>query len=64
MTKAAAFRYAHDYAWDYQLNCRLPLHERKHKSYAQAFAYGLKAFYQVQRQARPDERNNIWARVV
>jgi hypothetical protein len=63
MTKASAFRWAHDYAKDYQANVRYPLHERKHKSYAQAFAYGLRAFYQVQRQARPDERNNIWSRI-
>lgn len=58
-----AFTWAHDYARDYQAHCHLPLIERKHKSYAQAFAYGLKAYYQIQRQARPDERNNIWARV-
>lgn len=63
MTKSAAFRYAHDYAKDYQANVRLPVRERMHKSYREAFAYGLRTFYKLHWMARPDERNNIWARV-
>ena len=41
MTKAQIFRNAHGYARAFFANARYPRHELRHKSYAEAFAYGI-----------------------
>jgi hypothetical protein len=42
MNKSAMFRDAHSYARDFFANARYPRHELRHKTYAEAFAEGLR----------------------